>query len=81
MFLCEKIRSIRKKSNENLQKTAISGIFPVFSTGKKNFSTIGLGHVLSILNTHFFFISNQVAKARGLKFADIFLLSREVKAF
>ena len=29
-----------------------SGIFPVFSAGKKFFSKIGLGHVLSIANTH-----------------------------
>ena len=31
---------------------AISGIFPAFSAGKKFFSKIGLGHVLSIANTH-----------------------------
>ena len=33
-------------------KTAISGVFPVFSAGKKIFSKIGLGHILGIINTH-----------------------------
>ena len=33
------------------QKTGFSGIFPAFSAGKKLFSKIGLGHILSIPNT------------------------------
>ena len=36
------------KSQEKCQKTG----FPVFSAGKKFFSKIGLGHILSIVNTH-----------------------------
>ena len=46
----------KKKCKEKVRwksaKTAISGIFPAFSAGKKFFSKIGLGHVLSIPNTH-----------------------------
>ena len=38
----------RKKSDENLQKRR----FPAFSPGKELFSKFGLGHVLSIANTH-----------------------------
>ena len=50
-FLCEKKqRNIRKKSDENLQKRR----FPGFSAGKKFFSKIGLGHVLSIANAHLY---------------------------
>ena len=47
----KKKRNIRKTSDENLQKTAISGIYPAFSAGKK-FSKNGLRHVLIIPNTH-----------------------------
>ena len=35
MFLCEKTKSVTEKSNENLQKTALSGIFQEFSAVKK----------------------------------------------
>ena len=52
-ILCEKTRKIQKRSNENVKKTAISGIFPVFSAGKKFFLKIRLGHVLAIAITHF----------------------------
>ena len=52
----EKIFSGRKyRKSPFLQifigQTAISGIFPVFSAGKKFFSKIGLSHVLGIGNT------------------------------
>ena len=49
MFLCEKKqRNVRKNSEENVRKRR----FPALSAGKKLFSKIGLGHVLSIPNTH-----------------------------
>ena len=32
---------------------AISGIFPAYFQPEKNFSKIGIGHILSIINTHF----------------------------
>ena len=35
-----------------ISKTAISGIFPAFSAGKKFFLKIGLCHVLAIANMH-----------------------------
>ena len=34
--------------------TAISGIFPAFSAGKKISSKIGLDHILGIPNTHLY---------------------------
>ena len=52
MFLCEKTTKYEEKSRTKSAKTAISGIFPAFSAGKKFFSKIGLGHVLNIMNTH-----------------------------
>ena len=39
---------VRKKSEQNLQIRQ----FPAFLAGKKFFSKIGLGHVMSITNTH-----------------------------
>ena len=51
MFLCKNQRNIEKKCDKNLHKTAISGIFPLFSAGKNFFSKIGFGHVLGIANT------------------------------
>ena len=42
------VEKVQRKSAE----TAISSIFPVFSAGKKFLSKIGLGHILSIINTH-----------------------------
>ena len=52
MFLCEKITKYEEKPQTKSAKTAISGIFPAFSAGKKFFYKIGLGHVLGIANTH-----------------------------
>ena len=52
MFLCEKTKKYKEKVQWKSTKMAISGIFPAFSAGKKFFSKIGLGHVLSIANTH-----------------------------
>ena len=52
MFLCEKTTKYNEKIRTKFAKTAISGIFPAFSAGKKIFSKIGLGHVMSIANTH-----------------------------
>ena len=49
MFLSEKTTKYKEKVRTKSAKTAISGIFPA---GKKFFSKIGLGHVLSIANTH-----------------------------
>ena len=42
-----------EKAQTKSAKTAISGIFPAFLAGKKFFSKIRLGHVLSIVNTRF----------------------------
>ena len=39
---------IREKVQTKFTKTAISGIFPAFSAGKKFFSKIGLRHVMGI---------------------------------
>ena len=39
---------MREKSEQNQQKRR----FPVFSAGKKFFTKIGLGHVMSIANMH-----------------------------
>ena len=52
MFLSEKTTKYKEKVRAKFAKTAISGIFPAFSAGKKFFSKIGLGHVMSIANTH-----------------------------
>ena len=52
MFLCEKTTKDKEKVRSKSAKTVISGIFPVFSAGKEFFSKIGLGHVMSISNTH-----------------------------
>ena len=52
MFLCEKTTKYKEKVRWKSAKTAISGIFPAFSTGKDFFSKIGLGQVLGIANTH-----------------------------
>ena len=51
MFLSEKTKKYKEKVRKKSAITAISGIFPVFSAGKKLFSKIGLGHVMSIVNT------------------------------
>ena len=53
--LSEKRTKYKEKVRTKSAITAISGIFPVFSAGKKNFSKIGLGHVLSIdANAHLY---------------------------
>ena len=52
MYLCEKTTKYEKKPQTKSAKTAISGIFPVFSAGKKFFSKIRLGHILGIAKTH-----------------------------
>ena len=52
MFLCKKTTKYEEKTRTKSEKTAISGIFPAFSAGKKFFSKIGLALVLSIVNTH-----------------------------
>ena len=52
MFLCEKTTKYKEKVWGKCAKTAISGIFPAFTAGKKLFSKIRLGHVLSIPNAH-----------------------------
>ena len=52
--MCEKTTKCKEKVRTKFTKTAISGIFPALSAGKKNFSKIGLGHVLGIANTHFY---------------------------
>jgi len=52
MFLCEKTTKYKEKARRKTAKMAISGIFPAFSAGKKFFSKIGLGHLLSITNMH-----------------------------
>ena len=57
-FLCEKTAKYKKKVQWKSAKTAISGIFPAFSAGKKFFSKIGLGHILGIINTHLCLPSN-----------------------
>ena len=54
MFLSEKITKYKEKVRTKSAKSAISGIFPAFSAGKKFFSKIGLGHVLSIANAHLY---------------------------
>ena len=41
------VEKVQRKSAE----TAISGIFPAFSAGKRFFSKIGLSHILGIANT------------------------------
>ena len=50
--LSEKTTKYKGKVRTKSAKTAISGIFPVFLAGKKIFSKIGLGHVMSIANMH-----------------------------
>ena len=52
MFLSEKTTKYKGKVRTKSTKTAISGIFPVFSAGKNFLSNIGLGHVMSISNMH-----------------------------
>ena len=52
MFLSEKTTKHKEKVRTKSAKTAISGIFPAFSAGKKIFSKIELGHVFGIPNTH-----------------------------
>ena len=52
MFLSEKTTKYKEKVRTKSVKTAISGIFPGFSAGKKFFLKIGLGHVMSIVITH-----------------------------
>ena len=49
MFLCEKTTKYKEKVRWKSAKTAISGIFPAFSAGKKFFSKIRLGHVLEVV--------------------------------
>ena len=51
MFLREKQGNIRKKSEENLQKWRFPAYFRHFRP-KKNFSKIGLSHIMGIANTH-----------------------------
>ena len=51
-FMGKKNKKYREKVRWKSAKTGISGIFPAFSAGKKIYSKIGLGHVLSIANTH-----------------------------
>ena len=48
----EKTTKYKEKVRTKSAKTAISGIFPAFSAGKKFFSKIGLGHILGIPITH-----------------------------
>ena len=50
MFLSEKTTKYKEKVQTKFAKTAISGIFPAFSAGKKFFSKIGLGHIMAIAN-------------------------------
>ena len=50
--LSEETTKYKGKVQTKPAKMAISGIFPAFSAGKKFFSKIGLGHVMSIANTH-----------------------------
>ena len=50
--LSENTTKYKEKVRTKFAKTAISGIFPAFSPGKKFFSKIGLGYVMSIGNTH-----------------------------
>ena len=52
MFLSEKTTEYKEKVRTKFAKTAISGIFPAFSAGKKFFSKIRLGNVMGIANTH-----------------------------
>ena len=52
MFLSEKTTKYKGKVRTKSAKTAISGIFPVFSAGKNFLSKIELGHVMSIANMH-----------------------------
>ena len=52
MLLSEKTTKYKGKVRTKCAKTAISGIFPAFSAGKKIFSKIGLGHIMGIANTH-----------------------------
>ena len=52
MFLSEKTSKYKEKVQTKSAKTAISGIFPAFSAGKKFFSKIGLGDFMGIANTH-----------------------------
>ena len=52
MILNEKITKYEEKTQTKAAKTAISGIFPAFSAGKKCFLKIGLVHNLNIVNTH-----------------------------
>ena len=54
MFFCEKIKKYKEKVQWKSSKTAISGIFPAFSAGKKFSLKIGLGHVLSIANARLY---------------------------
>ena len=43
---------MKKKPEQKLQKRRFPAFFREFSTEKKFFSKIGLGHVLSIVNAH-----------------------------
>ena len=52
MFLSEKTTKYKEKVQWKSAKTAISGIFPAFSAGKKILSKVGLGHVMGIANKH-----------------------------
>jgi len=52
MFLFEKATKYKERIQRKFAKTAISGIFPAFSAGKKFFLKIRLGHVLAIAITH-----------------------------
>ena len=54
MFLTEKTTMYEEKVQRKVAKTAISGIFPAFSTGTEFFSKIGFNHVLSIVNAHLY---------------------------
>ena len=52
IFLSEKTTKYKEKVQLKSAKMVSSDIFLVFLAGKKIFSKIGLGHVLSIANTH-----------------------------
>ena len=52
IFLQKIRKKLMMKSRENVKKTGFSGIFPVFSAGKKFFPEIGLRHILGTAILH-----------------------------
>ena len=69
-------------NTENCKQNSPSQAFPrTVKICSQKWWTYGFWYILRDQLHIFFFISNQVAKAWGLKFAEYFLQSRKLKAF